>query len=68
MVYLGPVVAGFLDLKEDWRWSLYVLFWLGGLTAVLMLTISETYAPTILYHKAKQIRKAKIPEYENIKA
>jgi DHA1 family multidrug resistance protein-like MFS transporter len=72
MVYvgpaLGPVIAGFLELKRDWRWSFYVLLWLGGLTAVLMLTIPETYAPTILYNKAKRIRKAKIPAYEYVKA
>ncbi|CAG8062277.1 unnamed protein product [Penicillium salamii] len=72
MVYvgpaLGPVIAGFLELKEDWRWSFYVLLWLGGVTAILMLTIPETYAPTILYNKAKRMRKAKIPGYENVKA
>lgn len=72
MVYvgpaLGPVIAGFLELKEDWRWSFYVLLWLGGVTAVLMLTIPETYAPTVLYNKAKRMRKAKIPGYENVRA
>ncbi|KAJ5833476.1 hypothetical protein N7474_001787 [Penicillium riverlandense] len=72
MVYvgpaLGPVIAGFLELKKDWRWSFYVLLWLGGLTAIVMLTIPETYAPTVLYNKAKRIRKAKIPGYENVKA
>lgn len=72
MVYvgpaLGPVIAGFLELKEDWRWSFYVLLWLGGATAILMLTIPETYAPTVLYSKAKRIRKAKIPGYESVKA
>ncbi|KAJ5128588.1 hypothetical protein N7526_006754, partial [Penicillium atrosanguineum] len=65
---LGPVVAGFLELKEDWRWSFYVLLWLGGATAIIMLTIPETYAPTVLYNKAKRIRKAKIPGYENVQA
>ncbi|RJE21414.1 transporter [Aspergillus sclerotialis] len=72
MVYvgpaLGPVIAGFLELKEDWRWSFYVLLWLGGGTAVLMLTIPETFAPIVLYNKAKRIRKANIPGYENVKA
>ncbi|KAJ5261358.1 hypothetical protein N7478_011953 [Penicillium angulare] len=65
---LGPVVAGFLELKEDWRWSFYVLLWLGAATAVFMFTIPETYAPTILYNKAKRIRNAQIPGYENVKA
>lgn len=65
---LGPVVAGFLELKEDWRWSFYVLLWFGGATAIIMLTIPETYAPIILYTKAKRIREAKIPGYENVRA
>lgn len=65
---LGPVVAGFLELKEDWRWSFYVILWLGGATAVIMFTIPETFAPTILYTKAKRIRQAQIPGYENVKA
>ncbi|KAF3396407.1 hypothetical protein F1880_007184 [Penicillium rolfsii] len=65
---LGPVVAGFLELKKDWRWSFYVLLWLGGASAVIMLTIPETYASIILYKKAKRIRAANLPGYENVKA
>lgn len=72
MVYvgpaLGPVIAGFLELTKDWRWSFYVLLWLGGGTAVVMLTIPETFPPTVLHNKAKRIRRAKIPGYENVKA
>jgi DHA1 family multidrug resistance protein-like MFS transporter len=72
MVYvgpaLGPVIAGFLELNKDWRWSFFVLLWLGGATAIVMLTIPETYAPIILYNKAKRTRKANIPGYENVKA
>ncbi|KAI0126306.1 major facilitator superfamily domain-containing protein [Xylariales sp. AK1849] len=65
---LGPVVAGFLQLKEDWRWSFYVLLWLGAGTAIIMFTIPETYGPAILMNRARRIRKAKIPGYENVKA
>lgn len=65
---LGPVIAGFLELKKDWRWSFYVLLWLGAPSALLMLTIPETFAPMILYKKAQRIRAAKIPGYENVKA
>jgi MFS transporter, DHA1 family, multidrug resistance protein len=65
---IGPLISGFLNLKEDWRWSFYVLLWLGGISALFMFTIPETYAPTILAHKAKRIRKAGIPGYENVKA
>ncbi|KAI9158142.1 Major facilitator superfamily multidrug transporter mdrA [Paramyrothecium foliicola] len=65
---LGPVVGGFLELKKDWRWCFYVLLWLGGGTAILMLTIPETFGPRILVTRAKRIRKAGIPGYEHVKA
>ncbi|KAJ9131653.1 MFS general substrate transporter [Pleurostoma richardsiae] len=65
---LGPVISGFLELKKDWRWSFYVLLWLAGVSAVFMFSIPETYAPVILLHKARRIRKAKIPGYEAVRA
>ncbi|KAK1249378.1 hypothetical protein MKX07_002894 [Trichoderma sp. CBMAI-0711] len=65
---LGPIIAGFLQLKKDWHWTFYVLLMLGGASAIFMLTIPETHAPTVLRHKAKRIRKAKIPGYENVRA
>ncbi len=65
---LGPVISGFLELKKDWHWSFYVLLMLGGFTQLLLLTIPETHAPTILISKAKRIRKLKIPGYEDVKA
>ncbi|KKY13646.1 putative benomyl methotrexate resistance protein [Phaeomoniella chlamydospora] len=65
---LGPVVAGFLELKKDWRWDFYVLLWLAGGTAILMFTIPETLPSIVLQNKARRIRKAKIPGYETVKA
>ena len=65
---LGPVVAGFLELKEDWRWDFYVLLWMAGVTELLMFTIPETLPSVILLKKAKRIRKAKIEGFENVKA
>ncbi|KAI1407184.1 MFS general substrate transporter [Hypoxylon sp. FL1857] len=65
---LGPVVGGFLELKKDWRWSFYVLLWLGAGTAIPMFTIPETFGPMILVHRARRIRRAKIPGYENVRA
>lgn len=68
---LGPITSGFLQLTkgpEGWKWSFYVLLMLSGFTAIFMFTIPETYRPVILHHKAKRIRKAKIPGYENIQA
>lgn len=65
---LGPVVSGFLELEEDWRWNFYVLLWFAGVTEVLMFTIPETLPSQVLLNKAKRIRRLKIPGYENIKA
>lgn len=62
------LVAGFIQLKKSWEWSFYVLIWLGAGTGLLMFTIPETHAPTILRQKAKRIRDAKIPGFENVKA
>ncbi|RFU74909.1 benomyl methotrexate resistance [Trichoderma arundinaceum] len=62
---LGPVVAGFLQLKKNWRWTFYVLLWLGGVSWALMISIPETHTPTILLDKARRIRE--IPEYKKVR-
>ncbi|TQS32405.1 hypothetical protein Golomagni_07278, partial [Golovinomyces magnicellulatus] len=72
MVWIGPamapVVAGFLQLKKDWQWAFYVLLFLGGFTEIILFTIPETHAPTILRHKAERLRNYKLPGYENVMA
>ncbi|KAG0646315.1 Major facilitator superfamily multidrug transporter mdrA [Hyphodiscus hymeniophilus] len=65
---LGPVVSGFLELKEDWRWNFYVLLWIAGGTEILLFTIPETLPTQVLLNKARRIRRLKIPGYEDIKA
>ncbi|KAF2149051.1 MFS general substrate transporter [Myriangium duriaei CBS 260.36] len=65
---LGPVISGFLELKENWRWNFYVLLWLAGLTIPLMLTIPETLPSQVLLNKARRIRRVQVPGYENIRA
>ncbi|GIZ40018.1 hypothetical protein CKM354_000337400 [Cercospora kikuchii] len=65
---LGPVVSGFLELKKDWRWAFYVLLWLTALTLGPLFTIPETLPEQVLVNKAKRIRKAKVPGYENVQA
>jgi DHA1 family multidrug resistance protein-like MFS transporter len=65
---LGPVISGFLELKEDWRWNFYVIIMLAGVTEILMFTIPETLASRVLVNKARRIRAMKMPGYENVKA
>lgn len=65
---LGPVVSGFVELRENWRWNFYVLLWLGGVTEVLMFMIPETLPSIVLLNKAKRIRRAKILGFEKVLA
>ena len=65
---VGPVISGFLELKEDWRWSFYVLLWLGGATELLMFTIPETLPSLVLINKAHRLRATGVPEYQDLQA
>lgn len=65
---LGPVVTGFLDITENWRWAFYVLLWLSAITAIPIFTIPETYSPVLLLHKAQRIRRAKVTGFEHVQA
>ncbi|GAB7354439.1 hypothetical protein MBLNU459_g4928t1 [Dothideomycetes sp. NU459] len=65
---LGPVISGFLELKEDWRWCFYVLLWLGAFTEVTMFTIPETLPAIVMLNKARRIRAKKIPGFEDVQA
>lgn len=63
---LGPVVSGFLQLKETWRWTFYVLLWMAGATELLLITLPETLPIIVLCDKARRLRKT--PGKENVKA
>lgn len=65
---MGPVTSGFLVMTETWRWSFYQLIWLAFASLILLFTIPETLPSVVLYNKAKRIRQAKIPGYENVQA
>lgn len=53
---LGPIIAGFFELHLGWQWAHYFILWLGAPAALLMFTIPETHAPTILKKKAERLR------------
>jgi MFS transporter, DHA1 family, multidrug resistance protein len=65
---LGPVIAGFLEVTRDWRWSFYVLLWLGGITACFMFTIPETHPPTVLMNKARRLRRLSPEKYGHVQS
>ncbi|RDW93400.1 MFS transporter [Aspergillus mulundensis] len=55
---LGPLVGGFAVAAEGWTWTIWQLIWMSGFTLVLLFVLlPETYAPTILSHRAQRIRK-----------
>ncbi|THW24169.1 MFS general substrate transporter [Aureobasidium pullulans] len=55
---LGPLVGGFAAQHETWRWTIWELVWLSGFCLILLIfTLPETSANTILYKRAKRLRK-----------
>ncbi|KAJ5288180.1 MFS general substrate transporter [Penicillium angulare] len=63
---LGPVVSGFLQLQETWRWTFYVLLWMAGATEILLITLPETLPIIVLRNKVRRLRR--IPGKEHVKA
>jgi len=57
---LGPLVSGYiLESGLHWRWVFWVMMiFAGTCTAIMILTLPETYAPVILLNKVKAQRKA----------
>ncbi|KAI9282911.1 MFS multidrug transporter [Umbelopsis sp. AD052] len=55
---IGPLIGGFIGDNLGWRW----LYWMtlilsGAIYIVLVTTVPETYAPTILARRAAKLRK-----------
>ncbi len=54
---IGPLVGGFLSDAAGWRWLYWIQLILAAIVwAVITFTVPETYAPTILAARAKQLR------------
>lgn len=56
---LGPIVSGLiLENGISWRWIFWVMMIFSGTcTLIIVPTLPETYAPVILMHRAKRLRK-----------
>ncbi|KAF8425239.1 major facilitator superfamily domain-containing protein [Tirmania nivea] len=54
---LGPLIGGIIYQKFGWRWINWTVFILGGVSFLIALVMPETYAPTLLKHKAERLRK-----------
>jgi MFS transporter, DHA1 family, multidrug resistance protein len=63
---LGPLLGGFAAQAMGWRWTIWELMWLSGLTlVVLMFFLPETSSKNILYRRAQRLRK--LTGNENLK-
>jgi MFS family permease len=54
---LGPIIGGFVFQYLGWRWNNWLVMIFLGASVVLLFTMKETYAPSILKAKAKRMRK-----------
>ncbi|TGJ85735.1 hypothetical protein E0Z10_g3033 [Xylaria hypoxylon] len=48
---LGPVIAGLINQHHDWRWIHWTIVILSFVSALMMASLKETFAPAILYRK-----------------
>ncbi|GAA84884.1 caffeine resistance protein [Aspergillus luchuensis IFO 4308] len=54
---LGPLVGGFAAQAEGWKWTIWQLLWVSGFAWVLLFFfLPETFAPNILYRRARRVR------------
>lgn len=55
---LGPLIGSVLSVKGGWRWTFWFMLIISG-SSLLTLTflLPETYSKTLLYRKAKRLRK-----------
>lgn len=53
----GPLIGGFVYQYLGWRWANWIAMILAAVACVLIISVKETYAPTILKRKAARRRK-----------
>lgn len=54
---LAPIIGGFASPAIGWRWTFWIaLFWAVS-SAVPLIFLPETYAPVLLVHRARRLRK-----------
>ncbi|KIY53724.1 MFS polyamine transporter [Fistulina hepatica ATCC 64428] len=60
---IGPIIGGFVtESYLGWRWVFWVMMiFAGACTLLMFITIPETYAPVLMWKKARRLR-AQDPE------
>lgn len=55
---LGPLIGAVLSVKGGWRWTFWFMLIISGCSfGVMGFFLPETYAPTLMYRRAKRLRK-----------
>lgn len=54
---LGPIVGGYVIETIGWRWTIWILMIFAGCILPVQCFAPETYAPILLYRKAKRLSK-----------
>ncbi|KAI0465303.1 Synaptic vesicle transporter SVOP [Komagataella kurtzmanii] len=55
---IGPLIGGYLGMYKGWRWNYWLLMIFTGFCyCLLLVTIPETHAGTLLKRRAKKLRK-----------
>ncbi len=55
--FTGPVIGGYLSMRFGWRWLYWIQLILSSVAFILMIfTVPETYAPTLLSRRAARLR------------
>ncbi|KAK8864681.1 hypothetical protein IAR55_001933 [Kwoniella newhampshirensis] len=63
---LGPIVGGYVTERCGYRWVYWITFiYASVMTVATILIVPETYAPTILRKKARQLQAASEAEGRN---
>ncbi|KAF4589312.1 MFS multidrug transporter [Ophiocordyceps camponoti-floridani] len=52
----GPIIGGFVYQYLGWRWADWIVLIMGAFCILLMFTVKETYAPTILRRKVARLQ------------
>ncbi|KAK1963361.1 MFS general substrate transporter [Colletotrichum sublineola] len=66
-VAVGPIIGGFMTSRASWRW----MFWSTSIFQAVMVvfcltTFHETFAPTILKHRAAKLRRETGRPYQTL--